>query len=680
MGIVLGEASGLVRVDVDGPGGEEILAEFSNGDLPTTLEFTSGRENGGRGLLYAVPPGLKLKTTTIRDEEKQELRFQANGAQTVMPPSRHPDGAVYSWKEGRSPAELRPALMPAWLITRLQETEKPVHRNGFTVDSATLAAAQSRARAYIAKMPPAISGQGGHDQTFAVACALILGFNLSIEQAFPLLQEYNDRCDPPWTEAELRHKLEDADRQPGERGYKLHDDAHLTDRGNAMRVVQRHGQDLRFCHPWKRWLCWDQQRWIPDVTAKTTWSIKETQRSLYKQVSARIRELGDTDDPDKKIELEKQKSLLNHLLKWEDHRRITNCLDSMKSEPGIPILPADLNSDHFLFNAQNGTLDLRTGDVHAPRRTDFITKISPVQIDLEATCPTWDRFLDRIFAGNTALIEYLQRVVGYSLTGDVSEQCLWFFHGAGANGKSTFLGAILALFGDYGMQSVSELLMERRHDAHPTERADLFGKRFVCTIETEQGKRMAESLMKQMTGGDKMRARKMREDFFEFTPTHKLFLAANHKPVVKGTDHAVWRRIKMVPFSVTIPDHEKDKNLLSKLLSELPGILTRALTGCLAWRLYGLNEPKSITDATAAYQADQDKLGEFLAECTAKISGTHIRAGALREAFINYCGEVITTSEFSERMSAKLFNSVVSTGGYKVYKDLALVKVSTDSS
>src|SRR5262249_36131226 len=153
----------------------------------------------------------------------------------------------------------------------------------------------------------------------------------------------------------------------------------------------------------------------------------------------------------------------------------------------------------------------------------------------------WMKFLARIMDDNQDLITYLQRVVGYGLTGDVSEQCLWFFYGTGANGKSTFLGTVLAMLGDYGMQAVSDLLMVKNHEGHPTERADLLGKRFVATIETEEGKRMAEALMKQMTGGDKVRARRMRQDFFEFSPTHKIILAANHRPTVRGTDLAAWR-------------------------------------------------------------------------------------------------------------------------------------------
>src|SRR5262249_53818113 len=198
--------------------------------------------------------------------------------------------------------------------------------------------------------------------------------------------------------------------------------------------------------------------------------------------------------------------------------------------------------------------------------------------------------------------------VGYCLTAGVQEQCVGFLYGIGANGKTTFLLAVREMLGDYACQAVSELLLERRHESHPTERADLFGKRFVATIETDEGKRIAEGLMKQLTGGDKVRARFMCRDFFEFTPSHKIFLAANHKPVVRGTDLATWRRIKLVPFTVTIPNKERDKTLLDKLRKEFPGILAWAVRGCQAWQASGLAEPKEITAATAGYRSEMDSV------------------------------------------------------------------------
>jgi putative DNA primase/helicase len=364
--------------------------------------------------------------------------------------------------------------------------------------------------------------------------------------------------------------------------------------------------------------------------------------------------------------------LLNHCLKWEDTRAIARCLESARSEPGIPVLPGVLDADPFLLNVLNGTLDLRTGQLRPHRREDLITKLAPVRYDEAATCPTWQRSLSRWMHGNEDLIGYLRRVTGYWLTGDVSEQVLWFFHGAGANGKSTFLGTVLAMLGDYGMQAVSDLLMTKHNETHPTERADLFGRRFVATIETEEGKRMAEALLKQLTGGDKVRARKMRQDFFEFDPRHKIVLAANHKPQVRGTDHAVWRRIKLVPFTVTIPDEEKDKQLPEKLKGELPGVLAWAVAGCLEWQRHGLGEPDEVRQATAAYQAEQDAVAQFVAECCIRQGEARVKVSALFEAYGRWSGDkFMTQPAFNERLRAKGFESQRGNHGY-FWRGLAL--------
>jgi putative DNA primase/helicase len=354
-----------------------------------------------------------------------------------------------------------------------------------------------------------------------------------------------------------------------------------------------------------------------------------------------------------KAEKERLVRLLKHYLAWEDARRVAACLEMIKSEPGIAVLPEDLDRDPFLFNLENGTLELRTGTLREHRREDLITKLAPVTYDPDATCPLWLAFLDRVLAGNDDLITYLQRVAGYCLTGDVSEQALWFLYGTGANGKSTFLSTLLAAFGEYGMQAVPELLMVKANESHPTERADLFRKRLVCTIETEDGRRLAEALMKQMTGGDKVRARKMRQDFFEFEPTHKILLAANHRPVIRGTDHGVWRRIKVLPFTVTIPEAEKDRDLATKLRAELPGILNWMLRGCLDWQRYGLGEPEEVTVATDAYRADQDLVAGFVAECCHAHSTLKAPAAALYEAYGRWSGDKTTTQRsFGDRLEA----------------------------
>jgi putative DNA primase/helicase len=469
---------------------------------------------------------------------------------------------------------------------------------------------------------------------------------------------------------------ERAQAPPADDGDTAADPEHLTDLGNARRVVRQHGADLRYCHPARRWLVWDGARWAEDTTAEAVRRVKQTQADLYRRTAEAIRQLGDVgDDEERKRRLATLTATLKHALRWEEAKRIVSCLELAQSEPGIPVRPGDLDADAWLLNVLNGTIDLRTGRLRPHRRDDLITKLAPVIYDPDARCPLWERSLHRWMGGSEGLKTYLQRVVGYGLTGDVSEQLLWLFYGLGANGKSTFLLILLAMLGDYGMQAVADLLMTKKHEAHPTERADLFGRRLVATIETEEGKRLAEALMKQLTGGDKVRARKMRQDFFEFAPTHKIVLCANHKPVVRGTDLAVWRRIKLVPFGVTIPEHEKDRALPGKLKAELPGILAWAVRGCLDWQREGLAEPDEVRQATEEYQREQDTVEKFLAECCLRVPEAKVKVSALHEAYGRWSGDKFTTQpEFGDRLRAKGFDSKRSKNGY-FWHGLALAGV-----
>ena len=395
------------------------------------------------------------------------------------------------------------------------------------------------------------------------------------------------------------------------------------------------------------------------MTAEAVRRVKDAQGAFFRDASRCVRDLGDAgDDPGRKAKLAELMAAIKHALKWEEANRIAACLELVRSEPGIPALPEQLDIDPMLLTVLNGTLDLRTGELREHRREDLITKLAPVNYDPDAQCPVWMRFLARILDGNDPLMRYLQRVVGYCLTGDVTEQMMWFLHGSGSNGKSTFLGVLLSMFGDYGMQSVSELLMAKDHEAHPAERAALFGKRLVATVETEEGKRMAESLMKQLTGGDRITARKMYRDFFEFTPTHKILLAANHRPTIRGTDRAVWRRIKLVPFTTTISEAEKDRALPDKLKAEAPGVLAWAVRGCLDWRREGMGEPEAVREATAEYQAEQDTLGEFLDACCLVHPDAAVKASELLSAYVAWSGDkFMNPKKFGQRMRDRGFES-----------------------
>jgi putative DNA primase/helicase len=455
---------------------------------------------------------------------------------------------------------------------------------------------------------------------------------------------------------------------------------HQTDVGNGRCLVERHGDDLRYCYPWRQWLVWDGRRWRLDETAAAVRRAKDTVDAMFREAADQVRKLGgalakaaDEHKPRLQMALDNATAQLTWWTKSEDARRINAMLEMARSEEGIPVLPDQLDNDPFLLNVLNGTLDLRTGRLGPHRREDYLTKMCPVEYRADARCPQWEKCLARVMDDNDDLVGYLQRVTGYGLTGDVREQCLWFLHGTGANGKSTFLGTVLAMLGDYGMQAVSELLLAKRSESHPTERADLFGRRLVATIEVDEGKGWAEALMKQLTGGDKVRARWCFKDFFEFPPTWKIFLAANHKPAVRGTDHGNWRRIKLIPFTVTIPEEEQDKTLGEKLRAELPGILAWAVRGCLEWQREGLGEPEEVRRATDAYRAEQDTLGAFLEEACFVHPEAKVQASKLLEVYQEWSGDKLMTQKtFAARLEERGYVSRPGHANRKYYHGLGL--------
>lgn len=344
-------------------------------------------------------------------------------------------------------------------------------------------------------------------------------------------------------------------------------------------------------------------------------------------------------------ELQEQLDRATKTMKWalksEARPRLEAMLALAKSEPGVAVLPDDLDRDPWLFNCNNGTLELKTGRLREHRREDLITQLCPVAFHADAQCPTWERFLSSVFPttgdaaevpGNEVMIQFVQRLLGRCLSGDVSEHIVAIFWGGGANGKTTLLEAIKFVLGDaYSMTAPAELLMTGGSKRHPTEVALLFRKRFIVCSESEEGGRLNESRLKAISGGDKLTARRMKEDFWSFDPTHKVVLCTNHKPRVKGTDDGIWRRLRLVPFAVQFwnpdepakagddrPDYlRQDKQLPVKLKAEAEGILAWLVRGCLDWQKNGLGMPPEVVEATAEYRNEEDIFGQFIEErCT----------------------------------------------------------------
>ena len=423
----------------------------------------------------------------------------------------------------------------------------------------------------------------------------------------------------------------------------------LTDMGNAERVAALHGRDLRHCHEFDRWYVWDGARFGEDRAGAIVARAKETVRSIYIEAAA----------ADDRLQ---RKALAKHAQSSEQASRIAAMISLARSEPGIPVTSTQLDRDPWVLNVRNGVIDLRSGELRPHDRMQLITKLSDVEYDNTATCPRFLAFLDQIMGGNSALITFLQRAIGYSLTGTTIERLIFILYGEGKNGKSTFLEAIRAMLGDYALRTPTETLLVKRDQGIPNDVARLRGARFVTASETEEGQRLAESKIKDLTGGDVISARFMRGEFFDFLPTFKLWLSTNHKPVIRGTDRAIWDRIRLVPFVVRIPTDEQDKHLRDKLIAEAPGILAWAVQGCLDWQRDGLTEPSEVRAATDSYRAEMDVIGAFIEDACLVDPDTSETAGILYSAYHKWCeanGErAFTQTMFGRRLTERGFDAV----------------------
>jgi putative DNA primase/helicase len=380
-------------------------------------------------------------------------------------------------------------------------------------------------------------------------------------------------------------------------------DERLSELGNARRFARLVGRDVRYVAAWGRWLVWTDTHWRRDDLGVVERYAQHVVESLHMDAALE-------EDPGVR------RALAKHALDSDSARAIRGLLTLARSQYGIPVAPEDLDRDAWLLNCLNGTLDLRTGTLRPHRREDFITRLVPVAYDPAAACTTFEAFLDRIFAGRDRLISFVQRMAGYSLTGETREQCFFVLHGPGANGKSTLVGALMGLFDAYAAQMAAETLLMRRGDVALVlnDLSTLEGKRLVAAVESDMGRRLAEALVKQLTGGDRLKVRRLYADAYEIAPTFKLWLSTNHKPTIGGRDLAIWRRVRLVPFNVTIPLDEQDPCLAEKLEAERPGILAWAVRGCLQWQRDGLGPPEEVRHATASYRAEEDALADFLVE------------------------------------------------------------------
>jgi putative DNA primase/helicase len=432
-----------------------------------------------------------------------------------------------------------------------------------------------------------------------------------------------------------------------------------TDAANADAVVRSYPNTFLYVVEWEMWIIWDGTRWhLPGgktgAKDQVVHRIIRTARVRYISAKTRLAALeeeaktvltahGKDSAQFEAITLacKSQMGLIKWLEASQNSSRVSGCEMLLRGQ--LAVHKDTLDAHPWLFNVANGTVDLRTGKLRPHDRTDLLTQMSDIEYDPEAKAPHWERLLATAMAGDESMVLYLQRLIGYTLTGTTQEHMLVFHYGhTGSNGKSTFLAALRNLLGEYGCAAPKNLLFEPKNgaDPHPTELARLYGKRLATCSEVPENVELAEAKVKDLTGGDTLSVRRMNENFWDMVPTHTLHLAGNHKPIIRGTDGGIWRRIKLVPWLVQIPEEQRDKGLGEKLRAELPGILNWALEGCRLWQMVGLSEPDAVKSASADYRSESDILGIFFATQCVFEAGARLACKSLRKSYELWCEDL----------------------------------------
>jgi putative DNA primase/helicase len=622
VGLVLGPDNNLIDIESDSAEQEAAFAELC-GELPTvTATFTSTR---GKHRLFAYHPGLAAATSDRGVITYKSLGIRTgNGFQvhSVFPPS-----TGRSWLLDLSLDECHPAQLPDDVVEKIVEASK----------------SSAPPAQHHAPVGNAITEGRRNETLYRSACRMRRdGKELhDIEQA--LSEENVKRCHPPLAAHELSTIARSACKHKPAAAVLLSENRTEVENGRRFaRDYAREGAELvRYVEKWRRFIVWAGKRWeIDEQNIRVEKLAKKSSDQLWDDITA-VLPSADKATAGKLLTWHKQSASL---------RGLRAAIDLARGEDGVLISHTELDQHPFLLNVQNGTVDLLTGKLREHRREDLLTQIAPVNFDPEATCPRWCQFIAEIMNHKQELIEFLHRFCGYAISGDVSEHIFPIFFGGGSNGKSVFLKILQLLLGEYSKKCTADMLLVKKHDALPIERADLFAKRLAFSIEIDAGRRLSEGLLKELTGGDAITARHLYQENFTFDATHKIVMACNHKPVIRGADDGIWRRIALVPFDVHFwnadkgetgkPELQQDKNLLEQLKAELPGILNWCIFGFLKWRATkSLAIPEKVREATEQYKQDSDIYAMFISEkCTLSDDPEH-SAGSqlLYDTFKKWC-------------------------------------------
>lgn len=633
--VALGPGTGLFVIDLDigdeTDGFVELngWAEANGVELPETLESETG--SGGRHLFYIWPGGIKNATGWL-----PEVDIKAEGGYVLVAPSSHVSGGVYRWRNQIAAA---PVAEP--LLGHLRGA-RTTARGRASQDGQPAPAYDYREAC---RTGPGI---GARDHFFNARAFELRRSDWSYQDALNELRRHWENTEqPPGDEwpwdaviAKLDRVWEEVDPEPlpdwdptaaagpDETAPKPPPDTKDTDVGNAKRFATEHHEVVKYTSQLD-WLVWDGTRWATDELGQHRELAKQTVATMF---TFAARQQGEDRE---------------RWLAWaktsESRQRIEAMVNLSRTDPLIVASVHDFDRDHMLLAVENGTLDLRTGELREHRREDMITRRSRVTFDPAATSDIFTSYLRSITQGDEDLQRYLQRAAGYTLTGLTVEEVFFMIYGPKGSGKSTFVDGMLTILGDLAMTTQGDTLMHMRGSQAPKdELASMLGARMVATVEIEEGQRFAEALVKQLTGGDKIAARQLYKTRFEFTPTFKLWIATNHAP--RAYDDALWRRIKRVPFPVEVPKAQQDMRIKAQMkdpTSEVArAFLAWAVRGCTDWQASGLGTCLVVEEDTLEYREEQDKFATFLDErCDVSDPLTQTTSRALYASYVEWCAD-----------------------------------------
>lgn len=620
VGIPTGRPSGIIVIDVDPRhGGGETLLELP--ELPQTVEVITG---GGGRHLYFLAPNQEIRCRPNALGPGLDLR--GDGGYVLVPPSVHPSGRRYEWELSSHPEDVAIAPLPDWLIEWLAKPET-ASNTPQTVEDERIPA--GRRNVTLTSLAGSMRRRGMTREAIKAA----------------LLAENAARCDPPLPEDEVRRiaaSVSRYDPAPEPEGNAV-EITLQRDYGHATVLAPMFMDRYRWAVHRGAWMYYDGAVWRPTTEEAVAKHAADVLREYY---AAQLASTGD------------KQTVLDLTRKIQEvctYARISGALNFLRGWDGIMTLAEEWDADPWLLNLTNGTLDLRTGELRAHNPNDLITKLAPVEYDPNAKGERWREHVER-FLPNPNVRLQVQRDLGLALPGVTLEESLPIWYGSGANGKTTTARVLLKVLGDYADRAAPNLLLQSKFEHHPTEIADLAGTRLVFSIEVDEGRRLAEALVKELTGGDELKARYMRQDFFRFSPTHSIFLIVNHKPVITGSDDGIWRRIRLIPWDYQIPEHERrpQDDVVAELTADGPAILNWLLDGLQDWQQDRHWVAPEVRAASDAYRAEMDVLGEFIRERCILGPRFAMPKGELYAAYTTWCEEnherPLSRKEFTNRL------------------------------